>query len=104
MIERPSEERSIMERGRDPEGQPDIRFRGYFESVSESVPLHEGVGFETLVLAAVEPAFATDDESFNKLQRKQRQLWLDLLYELSTKESIIGTSRYLLYVGKKRGK
>ena len=100
-IERQSEVRSIIERGRDPEGRPDIRFRGYFATVSEIIPLHEEVGFETLVLAGVEPAISADDESYNRLEGEQRQLWLDLLYKVSTEETIIGASRHLLYVGRK---
>ena len=101
-IERQSEVRSIIERGRDPEDRPDIRFRGYFATVPEIAPLHEQAGFETLVLAAVEPAISTDDENYNRLQGEQRKLWLDLLYDVSTEESILGASRHLLYIGKKR--
>jgi hypothetical protein len=63
--------------------------------------LHEAIGFETLTVAGVEPAISADDESYNKLQGKQRQLWLDLLYELSTERSILGASRHLLDIGKK---
>jgi hypothetical protein len=52
-------------------------------------------------VAGVEPAISAEDENYNKLQGKQRQLWLDLLYEMSTEKSIIGASRHLLYIGKK---
>lgn len=102
-IERHSEVRSVMERGRDPEDLPRGGFRGYFATVSEIIPLHEEAGFETLVLAGVEPAISADDESYNRLQGKRRQLWLDLLYEVSTEGAIVGASRHLLYVGRKRG-
>ena len=57
---------------------------------------------EPLVVAGVEPAISADDESYNKIQEKQRQLWLDLLYEMSAEKSIIGASRHLLYIGKKQ--
>jgi hypothetical protein len=53
-------------------------------------------------VAGIEPAISADDESYNILEGKQRQLWLDLLYELSTEQSIIGASRHLLYIGKKK--
>ena len=56
--------------------------------MDEIAPLHEARGFETIVVAGVEPAITADDESYNKLQGKQRELWLDLLYEMSTKPSI----------------
>jgi hypothetical protein len=50
----------------------------------------------------VEPAISADDESYNKLQGRQRQLWLDLFYEISTESTIIGASRHLLYIGRKK--
>jgi hypothetical protein len=73
----------------------------YFAQVSEIAPLPEALGFETLVVAGIESAISADDESYNKLQGKQRQQWLDLFYEMSVEESIVGASRQLLYIGKK---
>jgi heat shock protein HspQ len=99
-IEQQSEVRSIIDRGRDLKGLPND-FRGYFSTISEIAPLHENAGFTTLVVAGVEPGIAADDESYNKLEGKQRQLWLDLFYEVSTEETIIGSSRHLLYIGQK---
>ena len=101
-IEEQAEVRSLLERGKRPDDYPRGGFRGYFAHASEIAPLHEAMGFETLVVAGVEPAISADDESYNKLQGKQRQLWLDLLYEISTEKSIIGASRHLLYIGRKR--
>ncbi len=92
----------LLAHGRKPDHYPREGFRGYFATVSEIAPLHEALGFETIVLAAVEPAISADDESYNRLQGKQRRLWLDLLYRISTDESIIGASRHLLYIGRKR--
>jgi SAM-dependent methyltransferase len=100
-IEEQTEVRSVLERGRDPDDFPRGGFRGYFAQPSEIAPLLEVMGFKTLVLAGVEPAISADDESYNKLQGKQRHQWLDLLYEMSTEKSIIGASRHLLYIGKK---
>jgi SAM-dependent methyltransferase len=92
---------SLLEKGRRPEGSPRGGFRGYFARASELGPLHEAIGFETLVVAGVEPAISADDESYNKLQGKQRKLWLDLFFKLSVEKSIVGASRHLLYIGKK---
>jgi S-adenosylmethionine-dependent methyltransferase len=100
-IEDQAEVRSVLEKGKRPEDYPQGGFRGYFVQASEIAPLHEAMGFETLVVAGVEPAISAEDENYNKLQGKQRQLWLDLLYEMSTEKSIIGASRHLLYIGKK---
>lgn len=101
-IENQAEVRSILERGKDPDHIPGSGFRGYFAKVSEIAPLHEALGFETLTLAAVEPAIASDDVSYNHLQGRQRQLWLDLLHQIGTEPSIIGASRHILYIGRKK--
>ena len=101
-IEEQDEVRSILEHGKDPDHHPEEGFRGYFAEVSEITPLHEGMGFETITLAGVEPGISADDESYNKLEGKQRQLWLDLFFEISTEKSILGASRHLLYIGRKK--
>jgi S-adenosylmethionine-dependent methyltransferase len=102
-IEKQDEVRSVMNIGKDPDHYPRGSFRGYFARADEITPLHEAMGFETLVLAGVEPAISADDESYNRLEGAQRKLWLDLLDEVSTEPSIIGASRHLLYVGRKPG-
>lgn len=101
-IEDREEVQAILADGRDPNHFPRGGFRGYFAKISEIAPLHESIGFETLTLAGVEPAISADDESYNKLEGPQRQLWLDLLYQISTEPSILGASRHLLYVGRKK--
>jgi hypothetical protein len=70
--------------------------------VAEIAPLHEAVGFETVVLAGIEPAIAADDASYNQLQGQQRQRWLDLFYAISSEPAMLGASRHLLYIGKKQ--
>ena len=72
-----------------------------FARVAEIRPLHEALGLQTLALAGLEPAIsaAAIDNSYNTLQPPQRELWLDLLFEMSTDESIVGASRHMLYVG-----
>jgi len=94
--------RSLLESGKRPDNYQRGGFRGYFAHPSEIAPLHEALGFETLVVAGVEPVISADDESYNRLPAEQRQLWLDLLYEISTERSIVGASRHLLYIGKKQ--
>jgi SAM-dependent methyltransferase len=102
-IEDQLEAQSLLERGKRPDHYPRGGFRGYIAHPSEIAPLHEEIGFDTLVMAGVEPVISADDESYNKLQGKQRQQWLDLLYAISTEQSILGASRHLLYIGQKIG-
>ena len=100
-IERREEVRFLLDHGRRPDDQPRGGFRGHFARVSEIRPLHEALGIQTIVLAGVEPAISADDESYNKLPAPQRDLWLDLLEEVSSDETTVGASRHLLYVGRK---
>ena len=101
-IEDPTEVQFLLEHGRRPDHCPKGGFRGYFATVPEIAPLHEAIGFETLALAGVEPAISADDDIYSRLEGEQRRLWLNLLYEISIDESIIGASRHLLYIGRKR--
>jgi S-adenosylmethionine-dependent methyltransferase len=101
-IEDQAEVRSLLASGKRPDDYPRGGFRGYSATVSEIAPLHEAVGFETIAVAGVEPAISADDESYNKLQGRQRRLWLDLLKEISTEPSIVGASIHLLYIGRKK--
>jgi ubiquinone/menaquinone biosynthesis C-methylase UbiE len=91
----------ILEKGYNPDHKPEDGFRGYFADVAEIEPLHQDAGFETISLAGVEPAISADDESFNRLDEQQKTRWLDLLYKISGESCIIGSSRHLLYIGRK---
>ncbi len=101
-IEVQAEVQSVLNNGKRPDDFPRGGFRAYFAPIAEIAPLHEALGFETLTLAGVEPIIGTDDESYNKLEGQQRQLWLDLLYAVSAEPSILGASRHLVYIGKKQ--
>ncbi len=101
-IEKQVDVSSILQSGKDPDDYPQGGFRGYFAQPSEIAPLHEEIGFDTLLIAGVEPSISADDESYNKLEGKQREQWLNLFCAISTEPSILGASRHLLYIGKKR--
>jgi SAM-dependent methyltransferase len=93
--------RSLLENGRRPDAYPRGGFRGYFSRPSEIVPLHEGLGLQTVALAGIEPGISADDESYNTLDGEPRRLWLDLFFQISEDASIVGASRHILYVGRK---
>ncbi len=101
-IENQAEVQNLLLAGSNPDHVPGSGFRGYFATVEEIAPLHEAFGLTTLVLAGVEPAISADDESYNRLEGSQRQGWLDLLHRISTEPSIVGASRHILYVGRKK--
>ena len=93
--------RSVVENGHRPDDAPRGGFRGYFVRPEEISPMHETVGFRTLQIAGVEPAISAHDEDYNNLAGKQRDLWLDLLFEVSGEQSMVASSIHLLYVGRK---
>jgi ubiquinone/menaquinone biosynthesis C-methylase UbiE len=100
-IEEKEVPQSLLKKGRRPDSHPRGGFRGYFTDVSEIAPLHERAGFQTLALAAVEPAISADDDAYNRLSGERRRAWLDVLFKVSTEPSCLGASRHLLYVGRK---
>ncbi len=102
-IERHGEVRSLISDGHRPDDAPRGGFRGYFVRYEEVAPMHERAGFQTLNIAGVEPAIASDDESYNNLRGNQRELWRNLLFEISEEQSIVASSRHILYIGQKPG-
>ena len=100
-IENQDEVWSLVRHGHRPADAPRGGFRGYFVQLDEIAPMHESVGFRTLKIAGIEPAISADDESYNTLEGKQRDLWLDLLFEISAEQSIVASSRHILYVGQR---
>jgi 2-polyprenyl-3-methyl-5-hydroxy-6-metoxy-1,4-benzoquinol methylase len=102
-IEYQEDVRSVLEGGKDlemPSWGPG-GFRAYFATVPEIYSLHEQQGFETLAVAGVEPAGIAADDKYKKLTDTQRELWLDLMVEISTEPSLAGASCHVLYIGKK---
>ena len=93
---------SVLLKGRDCEAWPKGGFRAYFAEVAEIAPLHEAVGFETIKVFGVEPSISADDESYNKLEGERRARFLAVLYQISAEPSIVGASRHLLYIGRKK--
>jgi len=99
-IENREEVRWLIEEDRRPDDAPRGGFRGHFSRLEEIAPLHEKTGFHTLQIAGLEPAISADDESYNRLEGNERKHWLDLLFEISSEESIVAASRHILYVPK----
>ena len=103
-IDSPSGAQLILDEGQDPYFTEWGRtFRAYFTTVPEIAPLHERLGFETLVLAGVEPVGLAADNAYGEMDAPQRKKWLDLMYDISREPTILGASCHLLYIGRKRG-
>lgn len=100
-IELVEEMRSVIDLGFDPPDWPRGGFRGYFAHAAEIDPFFTSLGLQTLALAALEPAISADDEAYNRLEGRQRALWLELLVEISRQPSLLDSSRHLIYLGRK---
>ena len=100
-IENQEEVWSHIEQGQRPANAPKGGFRGYYVRQEEIAPMHECIGFSTLKIAGVEPAISANDESYNTLTGKQRDLWLDLLFKISIEQSMVASSRHILYIGQR---
>ncbi len=92
----------LMLHGRDPETTPHEGFRGYFARAEEIAPLHASEGFNEVTLVGVEPCIGPYDEAYNRLHEPLRAAWLEVLLAVSAEPSIIGASRHLLYIGRRR--
>ena len=62
-IENEREVVSLIQRRHRPNDASRGGFRAYYVAVEEIAPLHEQAGFQTVVVAGVEPAISADDES-----------------------------------------
>ena len=101
-IDSPSGAQLIIDEGQDPYFTEWGRtFRAYFATVPEITPLHERLGFDTLVLAAVEPVGLAADMAYSDMNESQRRKWLNLMYAISREPTILGASCHLLYIGRK---
>ena len=65
--------------------------------------MHEAAGFRTVRIAGVEPIVSAHDETYNVLTGTRRDLWLDLLFEVSGEPSMVASSTHLLYIGRREG-
>ncbi|HTY82482.1 MAG TPA: class I SAM-dependent methyltransferase [Dehalococcoidales bacterium] len=93
---------SVLKHGKDAEfARMPGNFRGYFATVPEIGPLHKRAGFKKILVAGIEPGVPSNDENYNRLEPELKRLWLDLLFSISTENSILGASRHILYIGKR---
>jgi S-adenosylmethionine-dependent methyltransferase len=102
-IELEKDVQSVLHQGKDADLAYRLgNFRGYFATPEEIPSLHQKAGFKTLALAGIETAGMRDD-IYGGVSGKRREMWLDLLFSISTQPSVIGASNHILYIGAKEG-
>ncbi|WP_217490901.1 class I SAM-dependent methyltransferase [Bacillus sp. FJAT-27225] len=73
----------------------------YFSTPKEARELMNSFGPEEMVFAGVENILGSKENEINKLDDNEYRKWLEIGYQLSTDESLLGTSQHLLYIGQK---
>lgn len=72
----------------------------YYAHPSTIVPLHEGAGFQKLVLAGCEGILGGRREVMENLEPGLQQAWIELMLQICEDPTILGASERLLFVGR----
>lgn len=73
----------------------------YFTNHKEAKDLMNSFGLTEIVFAGVENILCSKEMEINMLEDNEYKKWLDLCYQLSQDENLIGTSEHFLYIGRK---
>lgn len=73
----------------------------YFIDPTEARAFMASFGLRELVFAGIENILGSKEKEINALDETEYTKWIELGYQLSTNERLIGTSQHLLYIGLK---
>lgn len=73
----------------------------YFTDYKEAKNLMKSFGLTELLFAGVENILGSKEKEINMLEEAEYRKWLEIGYQLSTDENVIGTSHHFLYIGQK---
>lgn len=87
---------------KDGENQGDKGFTtAYFTSVKEAKDLMNSCGLRELIFVGVENILGSKEKEINMLEDDEYEKWLEIGYQLSRDENLMGTSEHFLYIGRK---
>lgn len=87
---------------KDGENQEDKGFTtAYFIDYKEAKNLMESFGLTEIVFAGVENILCSKELDVNMLEEDEYKKWLEICYQLSQDENLMGTSEHFLYIGRK---
>lgn len=72
----------------------------YFTDYKEAKDLMNSFGLTELVFAGVENILGAKENEINMLEEREYRKWLEIGYQLSRDENLIGTSEHFLYIGR----
>lgn len=98
-IESVNELLGFLENG---ESQGDKGFTtAYFTDHKEAKGLMNSFGLTELAFAGVENILGSKEKEINMLEENEYRKWLEIGYQLSQDENLMGTSEHFLYIGRK---
>ena len=84
------------------ENQADKGFTtAYFTDYKEAKDLMNSFGLTEIAFASVENILGSKEVEINSLEENEYTKWLELGYQLSQDENLMGTSEHFLYIGRK---
>lgn len=73
----------------------------YFIDYREAKSFMKSFGLTELLFAGVENILCSKEKEINMLEESEYRKWLEIGYQLSRDENVIGTSQHFLYIGRK---
>lgn len=92
----------LLEYLKNGENQGDKGFTtAYFTDYKEAKELMNSFGLTEIVFANVENILGVKEKEINMLGENEYRKWLEIGYQLSQDESLMGTGEHFLYIGRK---
>ncbi|MBU5437362.1 class I SAM-dependent methyltransferase [Tissierella sp. MSJ-40] len=73
----------------------------YFTDYKEARDLMNSFGLTEIIFAGVENILGSKEREINMLEECEYRKWLEIGYQLSQDENLMGTSEHFLYIGRK---
>ena len=73
----------------------------YFTDYKEAKDLMNSFGLSEIVFAGVENILCSKENEINMLEESEYRKWLEICYQLSRDENLMGSSEHFLYIGRK---
>lgn len=73
----------------------------YFIDYKKAKDFMKSFGLKEFVFAGIENILGSKENEINILDDKEYRKWIEIGYQLSTDEKLIGTSQHFLYIGSK---
>ena len=90
---------SYLKNGRNDDGEGFTT--AYFTDYKEAKNLMNSFGLRELAFAGIENILGSKEKEINNLEEVEYEKWLEIGYQLSRDQNVIGMSQHFLYIGRK---